>query len=127
MKNQLFKVASYAVMFFCCISLSAQKKFKIGDEFDTNIKVTQEYQKFSKAIGQKSTQPQLIYRKEFYSKNSTYVKLYFENFDLAPGDFVEIIGANSEEKIIYGAQGKIVDDKMTMISNFWSQVIFDDK
>jgi V8-like Glu-specific endopeptidase len=127
MKNQLFKVASYAIMFFCCISLSAQKKFKIGDEFDTNVKVTQEYQKFSKAIGQKSTQPQLIYQKEFYSKNSTYVKLYFENFDLAPGDFVEIIGANSKEKIIYGAQGKIVDDKMTMISNFWSQVIFDDK
>ncbi len=127
MKNQFFKVASLAIMFLCCINLTAQKKFKIGDEFDTKIKVTKTYQKFTKTTSQKGTQPQLVYQNEFYSKNSTYVKLYFENFDLAPGDFVEIIGANTKEKVIYGAQGKIVDDKMTMISDFWSQVIFDDK
>ncbi|MFY7672213.1 trypsin-like peptidase domain-containing protein [Tenacibaculum sp. MEBiC06402] len=127
MKNQFFKVASFAIVFLCCTNLTAQKKFKIGDEFDTNIKVTQTYQKFSQSNNQKSSQPQLVYQNEFYSKNSTYVKLYFENFDLAPGDFVEIIGAHSNEKIVYGAKGKIVDDEMTMISNFWSKVIFDDK
>ena len=127
MKNQFFKMASCAIMFLCCTNLTAQKKFKIGDEFDANIKVTKEYQQFSQSGSQKTNQPQLVFQKEFYSKNSTYVKLYFENFDLAPDDYVEITGVKSGEKIIYGGQGKIVDDKMTMISNFWSQVIFDDK
>lgn len=69
----------------------------------------------------------LFKKKQFYSQNSTYIKLYFKNFYLAPGDYVEIIGVNSKEKLIYGGQGKIVDDQMTMISNFWSKVIFDDK
>ncbi|MCH2034338.1 MAG: trypsin-like peptidase domain-containing protein [Tenacibaculum sp.] len=127
MKNQFFKVATYAIMFLCCTNLTAQKKFKIGDEFDTKISVTETYQKFAKIANQKLSQPQLVFKKEFYSKSSTYVKLYFQNFDLAPGDFVEIIGSNSKEKIVYGGQGKVVDSEMTMISSFWSQVIFDDK
>ncbi|CAL2055186.1 trypsin-like peptidase domain-containing protein [Tenacibaculum sp. 190524A05c] len=127
MKNQFFKVAALAIVFLCSINLTAQKKFKIGDEFDTKINVTKTYQKFTKSSSQPGTQAQLVYQNEFYSKNSTYVKLYFQNFDLAPGDFVEIIGSNTKEKVIYGGQGKIVDDKMTMISDFWSQVIFDDK
>ncbi|WP_159439385.1 trypsin-like peptidase domain-containing protein [Tenacibaculum agarivorans] len=102
--------------------------FKIGDEFDADVKVTNVYQKFSKrpSISQKNV-PELVFSKEFYSENSSYVKLYFENFDLAPGDYIQIKGSNSDETLIYGGKGKIVDEKMTMISNFWSKVIFDDK
>ncbi|CAM1358651.1 trypsin-like peptidase domain-containing protein [Tenacibaculum xiamenense] len=126
MKNHFFKVVIMAMVFLCATTTSAQKIFKIGDEFDSDIKVTKTYQRFKRANSNKSG-TELVYQKEFYSKNSSYIKLYFKNFDLAPGDYVEITGSNSKETIIYGGKGKIVDDQMTMISDFWSKVLFDDK
>jgi hypothetical protein len=112
----------------CAINLSAQKKIKIGDEFDSDIKVTKTYQKFKRSLSRKQQQKaELVYQKQFYSKNASYIKLYFESFDLAPGDYIEITGSNSNEVLIYGEQGKIVDSENTMISDFWSKVLFDDK
>ena len=34
---------------------------------------------------------------------------------------------NNKESIVYASKGKIVDNNMTMISDFWSRVILDDK
>lgn len=126
MKNYFFKVVLVTAVLLCTMNLQAQKIFKIGDEYDSDIKVTKTYQRFKK-VNPEENGLELVYKKEFYSKNSSYIKLYFKNFDLAPGDYVEITGANSKESIIYGGQGKIVDDAMTMISDFWSRVLFDDK
>ena len=128
MKKLFFKVAFFATTFLCAYSIKAQKAFKIGDEFDSNVKMTRSYQelkelKFKNINGK----PDMVFKKEFYSENSSYVKLYFKDFDLAPGDYVEIKGMTTGEKIIYGGKGKIVDSDMTMISDFWSKVLFDDK
>lgn len=126
MKNYLFKGVLCALIFLSALVVNAQKAFKIGDEFDSDIKITKTYQKFKKKSSDQQKK-ELVYSKEFYSKNSSYIKLYFKNFDLAPGDYLEIIGAKSKESLIYGGKGKIVDNSMTTISNFWSKVLFDDK
>ncbi|MCF2874503.1 MULTISPECIES: trypsin-like peptidase domain-containing protein [unclassified Tenacibaculum] len=126
MKNYLFKGVLCALIFLSALVVNAQKAFKIGDEFDSDIKITKTYQKFKKKSSNQQKK-ELVYSKEFYSKNSSYIKLYFKNFDLAPGDYLEIIGAKSKESMIYGGKGKIVDNSMTTISNFWSKVLFDDK
>ncbi|MGG8495352.1 trypsin-like peptidase domain-containing protein [Tenacibaculum sp. TC6] len=126
MKNYFFKAVIITVVLLCTKNLNAQKVFKIGDEFDSDIKVTKTYQRFKK-VNPGENGLELVYKKEFFSKNSAYIKLYFKNFDLAPGDYLEIKGSNNKESIIYGGQGKIVDTNMTMISDFWSKVLFDDK
>ncbi|WP_028890036.1 trypsin-like peptidase domain-containing protein [Tenacibaculum ovolyticum] len=128
MKNHFLNAVLITAISLCAINLSAQKKIKIGDEFDSDIKVTKTYQKFKRSLSRKQQQKaELVYQKEFYSKNASYIKLYFESFDLAPGDYIEIKGSNSDEVLIYGEQGKIIDSENTMISDFWSKVLFDDK
>lgn len=128
MKNYFLNAVFITAISLCAINLSAQKKIKIGDEFDSDIKVTKTYQKFKRSLSRKQQQKaELVYQKEFYSKNASYIKLYFESFDLAPGDYIEITGSNKDEVLIYGEQGKIIDSENTMISNFWSKVLFEDK
>ncbi|WP_440879930.1 trypsin-like peptidase domain-containing protein [Tenacibaculum sp. C7A-26P2] len=126
MKKYLFKMVFTTISFLCVNITNAQKVFTVGDEFDSDIRVTKLYQKFRKSKTKKEAS-ELVYRKEFFSKKSSYIKIYFENFDLAPGDYLKLTGANTKESIIYGGKGKIVDEKMTMISNFWSQILFDEK
>ncbi|BDS11020.1 trypsin-like peptidase domain-containing protein [Aureispira anguillae] len=92
---------------------------KIGDEEALNLQTQHPYNT-NGTTG-------IIFEKEFYSKNSSYIKLYFKNFNLAPGDYVEITSPNTGESIIYGGQGKIIDANMTMISDFWTKVLFDER
>ena len=106
--------------------LLGQKVFEIGEAFDVDIKVTQIYRNFT-PTNLKKNEREVVYKKEFYSENSGYIKIYFKNFDLAPGDYVEITGANSQETIIYGGKGKVIDNNQNTISDFWSQVLFDEK
>ncbi len=128
MKKSFFKAAFFALALLCTNSIKAQKTFKIGDEFSSDVKMTESYQKLKEyKFRNQDGKPELVFKKEFYSENSAYVKLYFKDFDLAPGDYVEITGMTSNESIVYGGKGKIVDSEMNMISDFWSQVIFDDK
>lgn len=132
MKKALLKVVTYTAAFLCVLNLSAQSVLKVGDEFDTNIDLTQKkYQELTKVKFQnKATSNQtkeVIYEEEFFSRSASYVKLYFENFDLAPGDYLEITGNKTGESILYAEKGKIVDQNKTMISNFWSRVMLDDK
>ncbi|MGB3466901.1 MAG: trypsin-like peptidase domain-containing protein, partial [Cyclobacteriaceae bacterium] len=114
----------------CALLISTQvfgqKVFEIGEAFDVDIKITQMYRNIDKTTLNKS-KASLVYEKEFYSANAGYVKIYFENFDLAPGDYVEITGSDSNETIIYGGKGKVVDANLNTISDFWSQVLFDEK
>ena len=98
--------------------LTQNKPVKIGDVISVAIQTAHPYHT--------SGQAGIVFEKEFYSKHASYIKLYFNDFDLGPGDYVEITGLNSGESIVYGGQGKIIDKNLTMINNFWSQVIFDD-
>jgi len=132
MKKTLQKAVVLAASLFCALNISAQSVLKVGDEYTTNIDLTENNylalsKKAAKINGTSSKENRVVYEKEFFSENSSYVKLYFENFDLAPGDYIEITGANTGESILYGGQGKIVDENQTMISNFWSRVMLDDK
>ena len=126
MLNHKFRMIVVILAFLFSTQLYGQKVFEIGEAFDVEIKITQMYKSLNPTNFDKS-QRQVVYEKEFYSENAGYVKLYFENFDLAPGDYVEITGANSKESIVYGGKGKIVDAKGNAISDFWSQVLFDEK
>lgn len=106
--NQIFPQSNF---------LNNEKPLKIGDEFEINISTAHPY---------KSLSAGLVFEREFHSKNASYIKLYFEDFNLAPGDYVEIISPNTDEQIIYAGKGKIIDEDYTMISDFWSSVLFTD-
>lgn len=92
---------------------------KVGDVIPTNFQTIHPYNV--------NGLDDVVYEKEFYNKYSSYIKIYFKNFDLAPGDYVEITAVNTGETIIYGGRGKIIDQNMTMISDFWTQVLFDER
>lgn len=92
---------------------------KVGDVIPANFQTTHPYN----ASGVQD----VVFEKEFYNKYSSYIKLYFKNFDLAPGDYVEITAVNTGETIIYAGRGKIIDQNMTMISDFWTKVLFDER
>jgi V8-like Glu-specific endopeptidase len=92
---------------------------KVGDVIPTNFQTTHPYNL--------SGVNDVVFEKEFYNKYSSYIKIYFKNFDLAPGDYVEITAVNTGETIIYAGQGKIINQNMTMLSDFWTQVLFDER
>lgn len=92
---------------------------KVGDVIPTNFQTTHPYNI--------SGVDDVVFEQEFYNKYSSYIKIYFKNFDLAPGDYVEITAVNTGETIIYAGRGKIIDQNMTMISDFWTQVMFDER
>lgn len=92
---------------------------KVGDVIPTNFQTTHPYNQ--NGIND------VVFEKEFYNKYSSYIKIYFKNFDLAPGDYVEVTAVNTGETIIYAGRGKIIDQNRTMISDFWTQVLFDER
>ena len=98
---------------------ASNKILKIGDEEALNIKTQHPYNTAG-ATG-------IIFEKEFYSKHASYIKLKFKNFNLAPGDYVEITATNIGESIIYGGQGKIIDANLNTISDFWTKVLLDER
>ena len=95
------------------------KPVQVGDVFPIQVASAHPYN----VMGTQG----IVFEQEFYNKSSHYIKLYFERFDLAPGDYVELLGMNSGERVIYSQKGKIVDQTGRMISQFWSQIIFDER
>ena len=98
---------------------SRKMPVKIGDIVPVDIYTQHPYHT--------SGQGGVVFEKEFFTKHASYIKIYFKNFDLAPGDYLEITGVNSGESIVYAGQGKIIDKNLSMIPNFWSQVVFDER
>jgi V8-like Glu-specific endopeptidase len=96
------------------------KPLKIGDEEALNIQTQHPYNTVLGTTG-------IVFEKEFYSKKSSYIKLQFKNFNLAPGDYVEITAPNIGESIIYGGQGKIIDANLNTTSDFWTKVLMDER
>ena len=124
MKNPLNAMALMAFLLLYALNSSAQGVYKVGDAYKVDINITDTYRQFKPSASAKGKE--IVYSKEFYNKNSSYIKLYFENFDLAPGDYIEITGKRSGETLIYAEKGKVIDTRRTMISDFWSKVLFDD-
>lgn len=98
--------------------LTKERPLKIGDEFEVNISTAHPY---------KSLAAGAVFEREFHSKDASYIKLYFEDFNLAPGDYVEVYNPETDEQFIYAGQGKLIDENYTMVSDFWSNAIFADK
>ena len=116
-------MAVFAIFFLSFFSLHGQKVLKIGEEFDTQISSRSTY------LNQKSKfnhQFNVVFKEQFVSKNAAYVKLFFEDFDLAPEDYVKIIGKKTNETLIYGGAGKVINEKGETIRNFWSGAIFEE-
>ena len=99
------------------VSTETSTLVKIGDEMPLQMETAHPY----------ATQIGVIFEETFYNKNSAYIKLYFEDFDLGPEDYVEISTHNTGESIIYAGKGKIVDGQGNTISTFWTQALLDDQ
>ncbi len=89
--------------------------FRIGTEHDQNISVRTP----ASASG-------ILYEKSFYSKDAGYVKIHFSDFDLAPGDYVEVYSPNTDESLVYRSKGKTVREGSATISDFWTGGIWSD-
>ncbi|MFY7672212.1 trypsin-like peptidase domain-containing protein [Tenacibaculum sp. MEBiC06402] len=123
MKKYFFNVVFCTIIFLFFLNANSQKIIKIGEEFETQISSRSAYQNQPK---KNQGNFKAVFRKQFKSKNSAYIKLFFEDFDLAPEDYVKIIGRNTRETLIYGGSGKVINEKNETISNFWSGALFED-
>ncbi len=98
---------------------SSNGRLKVGEVYPAAYQTAHPYAA--------TTDGRVIFEQEFYNKKSAYIKLYFEDFDLGPDDYVEISTYNTGESVLYAKQGKIVDKEGTMTSNFWSGILFDER
>lgn len=124
MKNLIFVLLLLCTTVLFAQNSSTQTTYShaptiIGDEVPTNLQTAHPYNA-SNQIG-------VVFEQEFYNKNSAYIKLYFEDFDLGPEDYIEISTHNTGESIIYAGKGKIIDKEGTIISNFWSRALLDER
>jgi hypothetical protein len=98
---------------------SRLKPLQVADIFDLNLSAKQAY---------KSNQTGLVYKEEFQSEGAGFVKVYIENFDLKPGDYLEVYNPNTGDVYVYSEKGKIVGTAANpyMISEFWTGTLIGD-
>jgi|GEM_PF-4364872 len=65
----------------------------------------------------------IVWEHKFTWKNAGYISIHFAEFDLAPGDFVEITSPDGEYGYIYQGQGKVVRGGEATLSEFWASHI----
>ena len=116
-------IQQYIVVACCLLAAYANaqdKPIKIGDEVSVDVSTSHPYN----ALGNQ----QVVFQKEFYREEASYIKLHFKNFDLASGDYVELSSPGSTTTpVIYKEKGKEIDGGITQISDFWSQAILAEK
>ncbi len=109
------------ILFLCGTVLMTygQAPIKIGKEENVELETAHPYS---------TSAPGIVFEKEFYSEGSGYIKIHFNDFDLAPGDFLQIAGTNSKEFINYVGKGHRAGDSEALAQkSFWSQSIFDER
>ncbi len=117
-QNSLFLLV-FTLLFNTIIhSQNTRKPLQIADELNLKLTSTKSYFHNSKKG--------IIYTKTFTNKNSAYIKLHINSFDLSPGDYVKVFSKDGEE-YIYSEKGKIVGENKEMISEFWTGTIWSDK
>ena len=67
--------------------------------------------------------PGLVMEKIYHFPNAGYISLHFQEFDLAPGDYVEIMSGDETISHIYSGKGKVVQNGKQVISEFWASHI----
>lgn len=111
---------SLLVALFLPASLIAQKgPLKIADEVRVDVATEHPYNP--------DGQDGVVFKKKFSDPNSSYIKFYFENFQLQGEDYVEILSPETGQRFIYAGGGKIIDDRGNSISDFWSLSVQDDE
>lgn len=61
----------------------------------------------------------LVMEKIYHYPNAGYISLHFKHFDLAPGDYLEIMSGDEVTRYIYRGKGKVVANG-DVISEFWA-------
>jgi hypothetical protein len=61
----------------------------------------------------------LVMEKIYHYPNAGYISLHFKDFELAPGDRLEIMSGDEMVKHVYRRNGKVVASG-EMISEFWA-------
>ena len=99
--------------------VASLKPLQVADVFDLNLSTKDAY------VNGKTG---LVYREEFQSENAGFIKLYIENFDLKPGDYMEVYNPNTGDVYVYAEKGKIVGTQQNpyMISEFWTGTLIGD-
>ncbi|NQY05516.1 MAG: trypsin-like peptidase domain-containing protein [Flavobacteriaceae bacterium] len=100
-------------------SVTKMKPLQVADIFDLNLSAKEAYN---------SSKTGLVYQEQFQSEGAGFIKLYIENFDLKPGDYMEVYNPKTGDVYIYSEKGKIVGTKESpyMISEFWTGTIMGD-
>ncbi|NQY07575.1 MAG: trypsin-like peptidase domain-containing protein, partial [Flavobacteriaceae bacterium] len=95
------------------------KPLQVADIFDLNLSAKESY---------RNVKTGLVYQEQFQSEGAGFIKLYIENFDLKPGDYMEVYNPNTGDVFIYSEKGKVVGTKENpyMISEFWTGTIMGD-
>jgi len=62
----------------------------------------------------------LVMEKVFRWPNAGYISLHFANFDLAPGDYVQISSPDGRFSYVYSGKGKVVRGGGAVLSQFWA-------
>jgi V8-like Glu-specific endopeptidase len=98
---------------------SRLKPLQVADVFDLQLNTREHY---------KDGRTGLVYREEFQSEGAGFIKLYIENFDLRPGDYMEVYNPNTGDVFIYSEKGKLVGTQQNpyMISEFWTGTLIGD-
>ena len=105
---------------FLWFGVSAQHsgQFEIGTEVDVEFSTSHPY-----GVDKES----VVFEKEFYKEGAGYVKVFFKDFDLAEPDYVEIFSPETGETLRYTGRGKVVRGGTSVISNFWSSALWNDR
>ncbi|MFB6257529.1 MAG: trypsin-like peptidase domain-containing protein [Flavobacteriales bacterium] len=116
-KSYLFLLLLFSSIPFL---LKAQKgPIKVADEKAVDISTQHPYnQEGDKGV---------VFKRTFSSENSSYIKFYFENFQLEGDDHLEIRSPETGQRFIYAGGGKVVDKSGNTISDFWSLSVRDDE
>lgn len=113
-----FYAPCFILLFSAFFAVAQNTPMKIGEEFDLKISTAHPY------ISNQNKQP--VFEERFYSEGASYVKIHFENFQLAPGDYVSVSNAETGQEFIYAGEGVSPDGGQTFLSDFWSYSIFSD-
>ena len=62
----------------------------------------------------------LVLEQVFHWSDAGYIAIHFSNFDLAPGDYVEISSPDGRYYYEYKEKGKVVRGGQAVLSNFWA-------
>ena len=116
-------ILSTLVCLVTCLSVQAQttsydpRVVRIGTDEAVEVKTPHPYNS--------TTNGGYVFSKTFTKDNSGYVRIHFKNFDLAPGDFVEVMNPKTGQRDIYAGGGKVIwAETRKTISDFWANPVY---